>query len=83
MDEFGAFGLLITCIVIFVVCAVSLLLIWLFVASVVDVIRKDEAEFKDKTLWLVLLLGSTVVGLMWLSGIIYYFMFKPKLNFWE
>lgn len=77
------FGLLFSCFFIVIGLTIGIFFIWLFVACIVDVLRKNEAEFPDRTIWLVLLAISFFTGLAWLASLVYYFKFKPNLKFWE
>ncbi len=79
----GSTGLLLVCVVLFFGLFLVFLIIWLFVACLVDAFLKSEQEFPDRTLWIILLIGSAFVSLMWLSSIVYYFMYRPKLDFWR
>jgi hypothetical protein len=79
----GTTGLFITCIFLFIGLAIAVLLLWIFGACLVDAFKKSEAEFPERTLWRILLISSAFVGLIWLSSLVYYFMYKPKLDFWR
>jgi uncharacterized BrkB/YihY/UPF0761 family membrane protein len=79
----GTTGLMITMSILFIFTAIALVLTWIFAASVADAFNKTEDEFPDRTLWIVILLGSIFVLLPWLTGLIYYFIFKPSLKFWK
>ena len=50
--------------------------IWMLV----DCIKRDEAEFKDKTLWTVLLAVGLVTGYSLVLSVVYYFIVKKKLD---
>jgi uncharacterized BrkB/YihY/UPF0761 family membrane protein len=57
--------------------------IWLFIACLMHLINKTEAEFPERTTWLIILIITFVLGLSLIPTIIYYFMYKPRLKFWE
>lgn len=63
------FGILISCVLLAFV-------IWMLV----DCINRDEKEFKDKTLWLVLLTVGIFCGYSTILSIIYYIVVKRKLD---
>ena len=79
----GIQGLVLTMLILFVIASIALIFLWLYVAPVTDVFKKTEEEFPDRTIWIVLLIGSIFVALPWLTGLIYYFIYKPSLRFWE
>lgn len=78
----SGFGLLyLACIGLISLIGVGLLVFWILM--LVDVIRREEADFpgstgNSKTMWLVILLVSWLVGLSWLAAIVYYFAVKRK-----
>jgi len=76
---FSLFWLLIVCVGIIL----SVLVIWLYIACFVDLAAKKEEDFKNKTLWLVLLIISFFVPFGTILPIVYYFMYKPRFKFWE
>lgn len=79
----GTTGLLVACLFIFVGLSVGLIIIWFFVASIVDVLRKTDDEFPDRQLWIILLFVSLFTPFNWLAALVYYFKFKPRLDFWN
>ena len=83
MDSTGFSSLSILFCILFFLLFIGIVTFWIYIASVVDVLKKDEKEFKDRTLWLVLLIGSLFIGMNWLTGIIYYVLYKPRLKFWK
>ncbi len=79
ISAFLGFYFLIICVAL-IIWALS---IWLSIACIIDVAKKDEAVFKDKTLWIVLLILSFFLPFGIIIPIIYYFMYKPKMAFWK
>lgn len=79
---FGTAGLFLVCGMILIGSLVSLFVLWVYIACLIDVFSKTEAEFPERTLWIVLLLGTLFFGMMWLVALIYYFLYRPKLAFW-
>ena len=67
-------GLGIFILVVIVVGAVFFIF-WLLMF--IDCLKR---EFKDKTLWIVILLGSWVMGIGWIAAIVYYFVVKRSLD---
>ncbi len=61
----------------------SIAAIWLFIACLIDVSRKSETEFKDRTLWLVILILGFFIPFGFIAPIVYYFKYKPNLYFWK
>lgn len=61
----------------------SIFSIWLTIACLVDVSKKSESEFKDRTLWIILLIISFFVPLGIILPIVYYFTYHPKFLFWK
>jgi hypothetical protein len=51
-------------------------IIWMLI----DCIQRDEKEFKDRTLWLVLLVVGIFSGYSGIISIVYYFAVKRKLD---
>ena len=45
-----------------------------------DCINRDEKDFKDRTLWLVLLIVGIFCGYSGILSIVYYFAVKKKLD---
>lgn len=76
---FGGFYALIMCLSVFFI----ILGIWLFIACIVDLIKKDEATFPEKTTWLVILIITFGLGLGFIPSVIYFVMYKPKFLFWK
>ncbi len=79
----GSILLLLACGGIFFGIAVLVLMIWLYLACLVDVFRKTDTEFKDRTLWLVLLIAGLVFGYGGIAALIYYLLYRPRLDFWN
>jgi hypothetical protein len=80
---FGPLGLALTCGILLVALAVVFLILWIFIACLIDVFKKTDTEFPDRTLWIILLLGSLFLGFMGITTLIYYFMYRPRLDFWN
>jgi len=51
-------------------------IIWMLI----DCIQRDEKDFKDKTLWLILLVIGIFCGYSGILSIVYYFAIKRKLD---
>jgi len=51
-------------------------IIWMLI----DCIQRDEKDFKDRTLWLVLLIVGIFCGYSGILSIVYYFAVKRKLD---
>lgn len=74
--------------IVFLVCWGLIFIIFLalfifWVLMLVDVIKRDEADFpgstgSSKTMWLIILLVSWLIGFYWLAAVIYYFVVKRK-----
>lgn len=88
-SEVAVFGLLSTfmvlfwCFILILIFALTVLAIWLFVACIIDVTKKDESTFKDKNLWLVILAVSFFFGMSLIPSLVYYFLYKPRFKFWQ
>lgn len=59
--------------------ALAIFIFWIIM--LIDCIKRPEAEFPNssgnsKTIWLVVLLVSWLIGFYWLAAIVYYFMVK-------
>lgn len=80
---FSAFIFLAWCLFIVFIMVLSILVLWLFVACVIDVTKKDESTFKDKKLWLVILAVSFFFGISLIPSLVYYFLYKPRFKFWQ
>ncbi len=80
-DAVGA-GLGIFMLICYGLVALIALAIFIFwIIMLVDCIKRPEGEFPNstgnsKTIWLVVLLASWLIGFYWLAAIIYYFMVK-------
>lgn len=76
----GGFGLIyLVCWGLAALIGIALLVFWILM--LVDCFQRDESEFPNssgnsKTIWLVVLLASWIVGFNWLAALIYYFMVK-------
>jgi len=51
-------------------------IIWMLI----DCLNRDEKDFKDKTLWLILLVVGIFCGYSGILSIVYYFAVKRKLD---
>jgi hypothetical protein len=51
-------------------------IIWMLI----DCLNRDEKDFKDKTLWLILLVIGIFCGYSGILSIVYYFAVKRKLD---
>jgi magnesium-transporting ATPase (P-type) len=51
-------------------------IIWMLI----DCINRDEKDFKDRTLWIILLIIGILSGYSWILSIVYYFAIKRKLD---
>lgn len=62
----------------------GILLAFAFLAFVIwmliDCIKRDEKDFKDRTLWLILLIVGIFCGYSGILSIVYYFAIKRKLD---
>ncbi len=47
------------------------------IVMLLDCLKRD---FKDRTLWIVILIGGTFLGFGVIPGILYYFLVKKKLS---
>ena len=63
-------------LVIMVVLAFFAFTIWMFI----DCLKRDEKNFKDRTLWTVLFAVSLFFGYSGIIAIIYYFVVKRELD---
>jgi uncharacterized BrkB/YihY/UPF0761 family membrane protein len=79
----GTSGLLVACLCVLALAIVGFLGIWLWAACLVDAFRKTDAEFPDRTLWLTILGLTIFFGFSWLAALVYYFMYHPRLDFWN
>ena len=76
----GAFAII--CWVVFALIGLFLFIVWII--TIVDCAKRKEDNFPSKaenakTIWLIVLIASWVVGLSWLAAIIYYFMVMKKM----
>lgn len=83
MYNYYDFELLLRFLVIPVV-LFGILLAFAFLAFIIwmliDCINRDEKDFKDKTLWLILLVIGIFCGYSGILSIVYYFAVKRKLD---
>ncbi len=61
------------CICVFVL---AVFIFWLFM--LIDAIKRQFPTENEKTVWLVVLIGSWFLSLSWLAAIVYYFVVKRK-----
>ncbi|MBN2073723.1 MAG: hypothetical protein JW770_07250 [Actinobacteria bacterium] len=77
----GVSAFLIICWVFFAIIGLLLFILWII--ALVDVIKRKEDEFpgggNSKTIWLIVLLVTLVLGFYWIAAIIYYFMVMKKM----
>lgn len=81
-DAFAFFASLAIFLILLLV-FLSIFGFWLWIAALVHAFRQSEADFPDRTLWIVLLIGSLFVGFYWLVGLIYIIIYKASLFFWR
>lgn len=72
---------LIVCWVFFAIVGIFLFVVWII--TIVDCAKRKNEEFPDggenaKTIWLVVLLVTLVIGFWWIAAIVYYFMVMKK-----
>ena len=65
----------------FVVIGILFFAFWVWM--LIDAIQRSEKSYKkidsgEKTVWILVLVLSTVIGLSWLATILYYFIVKKK-----
>ncbi len=70
------------CLGLIAIVLLALFVFWIFM--LVDCIKRENDQFPNasentKTIWLIVLLVSWILGLNWLAAIIYYFMVKKKM----
>ncbi len=63
---------------------IGLFLFVLWIITIVDCAKRKNEEFPDagdntKTIWLVVLIVTWVVGFWWVAAIVYYFMVMKKM----
>lgn len=63
------FGILLVCLSIAFV-------IWMLI----DCIKRKESDFKDRTLWIILLVLGIFLGYSFIISIVYYFAVKRELD---
>ena len=78
----GIAGIWIFCSIIAGLIGLFLFILWII--TIVDAAKRKNEEFpgageNTKTVWLVILIASWVVGLNWLAAIIYYFAVMKKM----
>ena len=78
----GLAGIWIFCAIIGGLLGLFLFVLWII--CIIDVAKREKDEFPDagentKTIWLVVLIVSWVVGLNWVAAIVYYFMVMKKM----
>ncbi len=75
----GIFAII--CWVFFAIVGIFLFVVWII--TIVDCARRKNEEFPDggenaKTIWLVVLLVTWLVGFWWVAAIVYYFIVMRK-----
>ncbi len=78
----GVAGVLICLFVVLGLIGLFLFILWII--TFVDCLKRDSSEFPNasentKTIWIVVLLVSWVVGFSWIAAIVYYFMVMKKM----
>lgn len=71
------------CLILVGIFVFSALFMWLLIVCFIDVSNKTEEEFRDRTLWIILLIISFFIPFGFIIPLIYYFQYKPKMKFWE
>ena len=78
----AGFGIFVfVCWGFFALVGIFLLVVWIL--AIIDCARRKNKEFPDggenaKTIWLIVLLVTWVVGFWWIAAIVYYFMVMKK-----
>ena len=81
MDTFiGLFFMFVPFIFFTTIILLGLLSVAFSIWMLVDCLQRDEAEFKDKTLWTVLLAVGFFTGYNLILSVVYYFVVKRKLD---
>lgn len=79
----GSFAIgILCCYGLVLLVGLALFVFWIFM--LIDCIKRKDDQFPNasdntKTIWLVILLVSWILGLNWLAAIVYYFMVKKKM----
>lgn len=76
-------SLIVVCLILVCGFTVILFFLYLFVACLIDAAKRSEQEFPDRTLWIFLLIGSALTGFIWISAPIYYYLYRPRLDYWN
>jgi hypothetical protein len=79
----GIFGLLLLCLVLFIGFAIAVAALWLYIACLLDALKKTEEEMPNRTIWIVVLIVTFFTGFSFIPSIVYYFLYNPKLDFWK
>lgn len=66
--------------VAFFAVSLSILSLAFIIWMLIDCIGREEKDFKDKTLWTVLLAVGLLMGYSLILSVIYYFVVKKKLD---
>jgi hypothetical protein len=76
----GIFFIIFPIIFVLSVILLSLASVAFSVWMLIDCLQRDESEFKDKTLWTVLLAVGLLAGYSLILSVVYYFVVKKKLD---
>lgn len=78
----GAGVFIFICWAFFALIGIFLLVVWII--TIVDCAKRENDKFpgggeNSKTIWLVILIATWVVGFWWVAAIVYYFMVMKKM----
>jgi hypothetical protein len=82
-NDFDGYRLTLIFFLFFFIFAIAIASLVFNIVMIVDCINRDEKEFKDRTVWLVVLIVGAFTGFGLIVSLVYFFAVKKKLDIVE
>ena len=82
-NNLDGYGLTVIFFLFFFIFAVAIASLVFNIVMIVDCINRDEKDFKDRTVWLVVLIVGAFTGFGLIVSLVYFFAVKKKLDIVE
>ena len=82
-NDFDGYSLTLIIFLLFFIFAIVIASLVFNIVMIVDCINRDEKDFKDRTVWLVVLIVGALTGFGLIVSLVYFFAVKKKLDIVE
>lgn len=79
-NNLDSYSLTLIIFLLFFIFAIAIASLVFNIVMIVDCINRDEKDFKDRTVWLVVLIVGAFTGFGLIASLVYFFAVKKKLD---